>query len=154
MPQVAAQSQNEEYQYETNLEPKCKFELMNTLAGSKACDKYETNICERRSISTWVEFGRTLVRAKTPHTSDERCEELNRFMQVVQTGTAVCMDGNDRGVWTIRSYLFRRMRRDSIKRLDIDDMPVLDVHVLVPRPDAAGLANEWWQDRVLRQDRR
>ena len=27
-------------------------------------------------------------------------------------------------MWTIRSYLFRRIRRDSIKRLDIGDMLV------------------------------
>ena len=109
MPQVAAQSQDEEPQCETNLEPKCKFEQIKTLAGSKAFDEYETNlrqqvsfsdIRERRGISTWVEFGRALVRAKTLHTCEERCEEINRLMQVVQTGTVVCMDGNYRGVWT------------------------------------------------------
>ena len=82
------------------------------------------DISERRSILTWVEFGRALVRAKTPHTCEERCEEINRSMQVVQTGKVLCMDGNYRGVWTIRSYLICRMRRDSIKRLDIGDMPV------------------------------
>ena len=90
------------------------------------------DISERRSILTRVEFGRALVRAKTPHTCEERCEEINRLMQVVQTGNVVCMDGNYRGVWTIRSYLICRMRRDSIKRLDIGDMPVRKFMSLCP----------------------
>ena len=44
MPQVAAQSQGEEHQYETNLEPKCKVEQIKTHAGSKAFDECEMNL--------------------------------------------------------------------------------------------------------------
>ena len=72
------------------------------------------------------------MRAKTLHLYEERCEEINRLTQVVHTGTVVCVDGNYRGVRTIRSYLMCRMRRDSIEHLDIGDMLVRKFMSLCP----------------------
>jgi hypothetical protein len=86
----------------------------------------------RRNISTWVELGKALAKAKTPHTCEEWGEEVNRLMAVMQAGKVVGMDGGYRGVWTIRSCLICRMRQDNIKRLKIGDVPVRKFMSLFP----------------------
>ena len=86
----------------------------------------------RRSIATWIEFGKELVKAKTPHTCEEWGEEVNRMMAFLRSGKVVGMEGSYRGVWTIRSYLICRMRRDCIRRLDIGDMTARKFMSLFP----------------------
>ena len=76
----------------------------------------------RRSIATWIKFGKELVKAKTPLTCEEWGEQVNRMMAVIRSGKVVGVEGSYRGVWTVRRNLICRMRRDSIKRLDIGDM--------------------------------
>ena len=83
----------------------------------------KSNAALRHNISTWISFGNELWKAQTPQTCEDWGKEVHHLWDVTR-GRVVGMSGSYRALGVIRCYLIYRMRRDSIKRLELGDISV------------------------------
>ena len=99
------------------------------------------NATLHRNLLTWVNFGEALDAAQTPQTCEDWGKEVVRLSAVMRgkskrDGTrlqaVVGCRGDYCGLWTIRSYLIYRMRRDHIQRLKVGHINVRSFMTMFP----------------------